>query len=39
VADVNETNQDKNQQAEDRAESTERESWPAFTANQSRTRI
>jgi hypothetical protein len=39
VADVNETNQDKNQQAEDRGETTERESWPAFTANQSRIRI
>jgi len=39
VADVNESNQDKNQQAEDRAETAEGESWPAFTANQSRTRI
>jgi hypothetical protein len=39
VADVNETNQDKNQQAEDRGETTERETWPAFTANQARIRI
>ena len=39
MADVNETNQDKSQQGEDRAETAERETWPAFTANQSRTRI
>jgi len=39
VVDVSETNQDRDQQAEDRPETPERESWPAFTANQSRTRI
>jgi hypothetical protein len=39
VADVDEMNQDENQQAEDRTEASERETWPAFTANQSRIRI
>jgi hypothetical protein len=39
VADVNETSQDRDPHAEDRDDTTDHEPWPAFTANQSRTRI